>query len=218
MSAASLAESLRAGLAQLPGADLDDGQVQRLLAYLDLLSRWNRTYNLTAIRDPAAMVSRHLLDSLVVLPWVPGGRLLDAGAGAGLPGIPLAIARPDLQVTLLDSAGKKIRFLNHVCRELRLANAAPVQARLEDYSADAGFDAIISRAFGSLAAFAGASRHLAARAANPAGGSRLLAMKGRRPAAELAGLPSWVSVEAVEELVVPGLQAARHLVIMSVSP
>jgi 16S rRNA (guanine527-N7)-methyltransferase len=218
MSMASLAESLRAGLAQLPGPALDAPQVAQLLAYLELLARWNRAYNLTAIRDPAEMVTRHLLDSLAVLPWIPGGRLLDAGAGAGLPGIPLAIARPELQVTLLDSAGKKIRFLNHVCRELRLNNATPLQARLEAYQPAAPFDAIVSRAFASLAEFAEAARHLAGNAAHTAGGARLLAMKGRHPAAELAALPGWVRVEAVEELVVPGLQEQRHLVIMSVSP
>lgn len=211
MSAASPAESLRAGLAQLPGPDLAAGQVAQLLDYLDLLARWNRTYNLTAVRAPAEMVTRHILDSLAVLPWIPGGRLLDAGSGAGLPGIPLAIARPELQVTLLDSAGKKIRFLSHVCRELRLGNAAPLQARLETYAPESPFDAIVSRAFASLAAFAGAARHLA-------GAALLLAMKGRYPEEELAALPGWVRVESVEALAVPGLQEQRHLVIMSVSP
>lgn len=215
MSSASPAESLRTGLAQLPLADLDAGQVSRLLAYLDLLEQWNRAYNLTAVRQRADMVTRHLLDSLAVLPWIPGGRLLDAGSGAGLPGVPLAIARPDLDVTLLDSAGKKIRFLEHVRRELGLRNATPVQARLEDWAPagpnSAPFDAIISRAFASLAAFAAAARHLA-------GAARLLAMKGRYPAAELAELPDWLRVESVERLAVPGLQEERHLVIMSVSP
>ena len=211
MSAASLAESLRAGLAQLPGPALAAGQVAQLLAYLDLLARWNRSYNLTAVRDPVEMVTRHILDSLTVLPWVPGGRLLDAGTGAGLPGIPLAIARPELQVTLLDSAGKKIRFLNHVCRELRLDHAVPLQARLESYEAETPFDAIVSRAFASLAAFARAARHLA-------GAAPLLAMKGRYPEQELAALPDWVRLESVEALAVPGLQEQRHLVIMSVSP
>jgi 16S rRNA (guanine527-N7)-methyltransferase len=217
VSAACLAESLRAGLAQLPGLAPTTGQVTQLLAYLDLLARWNRTYNLTAVRDPTEMVTRHLLDSLAVLPWIPGGRLLDAGTGAGLPGIPLAIARPGLQVTLLDSAGKKIRFLRHVCRELQLGNAEPLQARLETYEAEAPFDAIVSRAFASLAAFAEAARHLAGGVTPSAGGVRLLAMKGRHPAAELAELPGWVRVESVEALAVPGLQEQRHLVIMSVS-
>jgi 16S rRNA (guanine527-N7)-methyltransferase len=206
-----LATLLRAGLAQLPGADLDAEQVSKLLAYLDLLQRWNQAYNLTAIRDSGEMITRHLLDALSVLPWVAGQRLLDGGTGAGLPGIPLAIARPEMAVTLLDSAGKKIRFLNNLRRELGLENVNPVQARLESYVPDAGFDAVISRAFASLASFATAARHLA-------GGALLLAMKGRYPAGELDELPDWVSVRSVEKLTVPGLQEDRHLVIMSVNP
>lgn len=200
---------LRAGLRQLGGPVLGPGQTETLLAYLDLLRRWNRAYNLTAIREPRDMVVRHLLDSLSVLPWIPAGRLLDAGTGAGLPGVPLAVARPDVEVTLLDSAGKKIRFLNQVRRELGLRNIEPVQARLEDYASEAPFDAIICRAFASLADFAAATRRLAK-------GSKLLAMKGRRPGAELDELPGWVEVRAVEKLEVPGLQEDRHLVIMSV--
>jgi len=205
------AESLRAGLAQLPDLHLEAGQVTRLLAYVDLLDRWNRTYNLTAVRDPAAMITRHLLDSLSILPWICGPRLLDAGTGAGLPGVPLAIARPELDVTLLDSSGKKVRFLNHLQRELGLLNVHPVQARLEEYEPGSGFDTIVSRAFASLAGFVTATRHLA-------GGARLLAMKGRFPAAELDELPGWVQLHSVEKLEVPGLQEDRHLVIMSVNP
>ena len=211
MPALSLATALQDGLGQLAGADLAAGQQAKLLAYLDLLQRWSRAYNLTAIRDPAEMISRHLLDSLSVLPWIRGPQLLDAGTGAGLPGVPLAIARPDLAVTLLDSTGKKVRFLNHVARELRLENVYPVQARLESYAPEGAFDTIVSRAFSSLAAFAGAARHLA-------GTAPLLAMKGRYPSDELGGLPAWVRVESVEKLTVPGLQEDRHLVIMSVIP
>ena len=207
----SLAALLRVGLNDLGGLNADPVLTQKLLDYLALLGRWNRTYNLTAVRDPAEMITRHLLDSLSVLPWVPGQRLLDAGTGAGLPGVPLALARPDLDVTLLDSSGKKVRFLSHVRRELGLQNAHPVQARLEDYDPSNGFDAIISRALAGLASFAGAVRHLA-------GTARLLAMKGRYPASELDELPDWVSVRAVEKLDVPGLQEDRHLVIMSVNP
>lgn len=211
MPATSLATTLQDGLGQLAGADLAAEQQAKLLTYLELLQRWSRTYNLTAIRDPAEMISRHLLDSLSVLPWIRGPHLLDAGTGAGLPGVPLAIARPDLAVTLLDSTGKKVRFLNHVARELRLENVYPVQARLESYEPEGAFDTIVSRAFSSLAAFAGAARHLA-------GTARLLAMKGRYPSDELSGLQAWVRVESVEKLVVPGLQEDRHLVIMSVIP
>lgn len=206
-----LAAKLRAGLEQLGEAHLCQAQFDALLGYIDLLQRWNRAYNLTAVRDPRDMISRHLLDSLSVLPWIPAGRLLDAGTGAGLPGVPLAIARPGLQVTLLDGAGKKIRFLNQVRRELGLQNIEPVQARLQEYSPDEPYDAIISRAFARLAAFAAAARGTAGRA-------KLLAMKGRHPAAELEELPEWVRVDAVEKLEVPGLQEIRHLVIMSVIP
>jgi len=204
----SLAESLHTGLFELTGQEPKPEHVEALLSYIDLLHRWNRTYNLTAVRHPAEMVTRHLLDSLAVMPWVGGARLLDAGSGAGLPGVPLAIARPGLEVTLLDSSGKKIRFLNHVRRELGLANIEPVQARLESFSSPSGFDAIISRAFSSLDAFAEAARHLA-----PA---RLLAMKGRYPQIELEALPDWVRLDSLEKLTVPGLQEDRHLVIMSV--
>jgi 16S rRNA (guanine527-N7)-methyltransferase len=211
VSATSLATALRAGVAQLPGADIGAGQQAKLLAYIDLLARWNRSYNLTAIRDPAEMISRHLLDSLSVLPWISGLRLLDAGTGAGLPGVPLAITRPHMRIILLDSTGKKVRFLNHVARELQLENVSPVQERLESYRPEAAFDVIISRAFATLTAFAGAARHLA-------GTARLLAMKGRYPADELDTLPDWVRVESVEKLGVPGLQEDRHLVIMSVIP
>jgi len=211
MPPASPAELLRAGLARLPGPPLDGQRADVLLRYLDLLQRWNRSYNLTAISDPRAMVTHHLLDSLSVSPWVPEGRLLDAGTGAGLPGVPLAVARPELRVTLLDSAGKKIRFLNQVRRELGLENIEPVQARLETWQPLQPFSAVISRAFASLAAFAQAARAMAGEAV-------LLAMKGRYPAAELAGLPDWVSVRSVEKLEVPGLQEDRHLVIMSVIP
>lgn len=183
-----------------------------LLAYLDLLARWNRTYNLTAVRDPLDMVSRHLLDSLAILPWAGTGRLLDVGAGAGLPGIPLAIANPVLDVTLVDSAGKKVRFMRHVKRALGLENIEPLHARIELLEAGEPFDTVVSRAFTSLSEFAASVRHLV----SP--GTRLLAMKGRRPDPEIEELPAWLSLEAVEELHVPGLHEQRHLVIMTPKP
>jgi len=207
----TLARTLSEGLEAL-NVDLSADQQATLLAYLDLLQRWNRSYNLTAVREPREMVVRHLLDSLAVLPWIGEGPLLDAGCGAGLPGVPLAVARPRVSVTLLDSAGKKVRFLNHVRRTLRLDNAHPVQARLESYRPAAPFEAVISRAFASLADFAAAVRAMAS------GAPRLLAMKGRDPRDEIAVLPPGVIVEAVEKLRVPGLQEDRHLVIMSLEP
>lgn len=209
MSAETLAQNLHRGLHDIEGLELDEGQEAVLLAYLDLLRRWNNTYNLTAVRSPGQMVTRHLLDSLAIFPWIGKGRLLDAGTGAGLPGVPLAIADPELKVTLLDSAGKKVRFLSHVRRELDLPNITPVQDRLESYEPEEAFDALISRAFADLASFAQAARHLA----SPA--TRLLAMKGRYPEQELGGLPDDVRVVSVENVRVPGLQEERHLVIMS---
>jgi len=210
VSAEAQAETLHRGLLELTGQAPDPVCEAALLSYLALLERWNRTYNLTAVKDPVQMVTRHLLDSLSVAPWVNGGRLLDAGTGPGLPGIPLAISRPDVHVTLLDSAGKKIRFLNHVRRELGLENISPVQERLESFSSPHPFEAIISRAFTDLASFARAARHLAHAPV------RLLAMKGRRPEKELGELPQWVRVDSIEKLKVPGLQEDRHLVIMSI--
>lgn len=202
---------LRDGLERL-GMASPDAVADPLLRYIDLLARWNRTYNLTAVRKPEDMVTRHILDSLSVLPWLEGGRLLDAGAGAGLPGIPLAIAKPALDVTLADGAGKKVRFMNHVKRQLGLANVHPLHARVEDVSGEPAFDAVISRAFSSLSSFAIAVRHLAAAE------TRLLAMKGHYPEEEIAALPAWVTLSSVEKIDVPGLHENRHLVIMTVCP
>jgi len=210
MPAETPAERLRAGLEQMDCALLP-AQVGALLDYLELLRQWNRTYNLTAVTDPAEMVVRHLLDSLSVRPFIGAGRLLDAGTGAGLPGVPLAIACPDLAVTLLDANGKKFRFLRHVRRTLGLGNVTPVQARLEQFVAPVPFDTIISRAFSSLSGFVQASRGLA----SPA--TRICAMKGRYPAAEIEALPGDVRLLSVEQLTVPGLQEDRHLVIMCVN-
>ena len=204
------AESLVAGLKALPGKQAHPEQVRQLLSYLELLVQWNASYNLTAVRDPLEMVPRHLLDSLSVLPWVRGEHMLDAGTGAGLPGIPLAILQPELSVTLLDSTGKKIRFLRHVKRRLALENIRPVQARLESWHVQEMPNCIISRALSNLTGFVEASRHLAAR------DTLLLAMKGKYPETELEALPDWTEVHSVEKLQVPGLQEDRHLVIMSV--
>ena len=202
---------LRGGLERL-ALPLPDGAASALLAYVELLARWNRTYNLTAVRNPVEMVTRHVLDSLAVMPWVQAGRLMDAGAGAGLPGIPLAIANPSLEVTPVDSAGKKIRFMNHVKRQLELANVHPLHARVEQLEPAEPFEAVISRAFTSLESFATSVRHVVGR------NGRLLAMKGHFPEDEIDGLPNWVRVDAVEKIVVPGLHENRHLVIMSLDP
>ena len=169
-----LSEDLAAGIAAL-GLDIDDAARAKLLAYLALLEKWNRTHNLTAIREPGRMVTHHLLDALAVLPHLPqrsGLRLIDVGSGGGLPGLPLAIARPDWDVTLLDSNRKKATFLRQVAAELGLAQVAIVAARVEDYLPEVAFDVAISRAFAELAPFLAAARHLV-----HAGGC-LVAMKG----------------------------------------
>ena len=209
MAEQSRADTLLAGCRQLLGEEPVARPVERLLAYLDLLDRWNRAYNLTAVRDREDMIPRHLFDSLAVLPWLETASLLDAGSGAGLPGIPLAIMRPEMQVTLLDSAGKKIRFLRHVKRELGLDNVVPVHDRLETFAPDPPPSVIISRAFSTLDRFAAAAQHLLAP------GARLFAMKGRYPADEIDRLPSWIRLDRVEKLFPPGLHEQRHLVMMS---
>ena len=179
-----------------------------LIAYRDLLARWNRVYNLSAVRDPRAMIPRHLLDSLAVVPWLPDGRLVDIGSGAGLPGLPVAIAQPQRPVTLIEPNGKKVRFLRQACLTLALHNVTIVPERVEDVVAEAPFKVAICRAFTDAARFwALASRLLA-----PSG--QAIAMKGRLgteplPELEAAGV-SWRE----QSLDVPGLDASRHLLIM----
>ncbi|HVI57776.1 MAG TPA: 16S rRNA (guanine(527)-N(7))-methyltransferase RsmG [Luteimonas sp.] len=202
----ALRAELDAGLAtlQLPAA-----LAEPLLRYLALLARWNRAYNLTAIRDPRAMVSLHLLDSLAMHPFVREVRTLaDLGTGAGLPGIPLAIALPSLQVTLVESNGKKARFLREAVRSLGLGNARVAESRAQSLDMPAAFEAITARAMASLADLLAAGAHLL----EP--GGRLLAMKGARPNAEIAALPAGWQVEAIHPLAVPGLDAERHLVVV----
>ncbi|WP_028534609.1 16S rRNA (guanine(527)-N(7))-methyltransferase RsmG [Paludibacterium yongneupense] len=194
------------GLAGL-GLDLSAAQVALLDGYLALLAKWNQTYNLTAVRDEERMVSYHLLDSLSLVPRLDGGeRLLDVGSGGGMPGIPAAIARPDLQVAVLDSNHKKTTFLRQAVIELGLSNVEVVTSRVELYRPDFRFDRITSRAFSELSEFVKLTRHLLAE------GGQFLAMKGVYPYEEIASLPADVRVAAVETLVVPGLEAERHLV------
>ena len=201
-------QALERGLEAL-GIAVEARQGEQLLAYLDELRRWSGSYNLVAKGELPQLLHKHLLDSLVILPFVQGPGLLDVGTGAGFPGLPLAIANPGLEVTLLDSAGKKIRFLNHVVRSLGLKNVTTVAERVENFSPAAGFSTIVSRAFATVPEFLRSVRHLV----KP--GTRLLAMKGRHPGAELDGLPDTIRLESVTPLVVPGLAAERHLVMMS---
>ena len=203
-------DPLAAGAATLKVA-LDAAQVARLAAFVALLAKWNRTYNLTAIREAPRMITHHLLDALAVLPHLPsrsGLRVLDVGSGGGIPGIPLAIARPDWHFALVDSNHKKVAFMTQATIELKLANVEAHAVRVEDFAPSAPFDIVISRAFSDLATFASTSaRHLA-----PEG--VLAAMKGVHPDEELHEVPHDLEVVAKPSLAVPGLDAARHLILM----
>jgi 16S rRNA (guanine527-N7)-methyltransferase len=206
---AETAVDLKEGIAAL-GLALDAHQQAQLAAYLALLEKWNKTYNLTAIRDPARMVTHHVLDALAVLPHLPSTpslRVLDVGSGGGVPGIPIAIARPDWRIAMVDPNHKKAAFLTQATIELRLPNAIAHATRVEDLRNEAPFDIVISRAFADLATFAATSaRHVA-----PHG--MLASMKGVHPQDEIAELKDAFTVESIA-LDVPGLDAARHLVIM----
>ena len=205
---------LEAGLQAL---GLDRAHARPLLAYLSLLARWNKAYNLTAIRDPREMVTRHLLDSLAMHASLDaiaaaGGSLADLGTGAGLPGIPLAIAKPGLQVSLVESNGKKARFMREALRTLALGNARVVESRIEAFDAPGTFDAITARALATLPLILELGGHLL----KPDG--VLLAMKGTVPADEIAALPAGWRVLDVLPLTVPGLAAERHLVVVGREP
>jgi 16S rRNA (guanine527-N7)-methyltransferase len=202
---AALHRQLEQGVAAL-GLTLPADALERLLDYQALLERWNAAYNLTAVRDPAEMVTRHLLDSLAILPFVEGETLADLGTGPGLPGIPLAIAAPGRQVLLVDSNGKKVRFLREAIRALKLDGVRAVQSRVEQV--EGRFDCITARAFASLADMLGWGGHLLA----PRG--TWLAMKGKAPDDELPGVPPGFAVRGVHALAVPGLDAGRSLVVL----
>jgi 16S rRNA (guanine527-N7)-methyltransferase len=179
---------------------------ERLLAYIGLLEKWNQTYNLTAVREPTAMVTQHLLDSLAILPHLPGGSLADIGSGGGIPGLPIAISQPERAITLVESNQKKAAFLRQAAMELALANVEVCEGRVESL-AGRTFDVLISRALSELPEFAQMAGHLLA-----PGGS-IVTMKGLYPHEELASLKKPWSVRDVIPLRVPGLDAARHLVL-----
>jgi len=200
---------LESGLARLE-LEVSPGTLDKLFTFMTLLKEWSGTYNLVAPRERDFLLARHILDSLSITRWLQPGSLLDIGTGAGLPGLPLAIVKPEMEVTLLDSAGKKIRFIRHVGRTLKLANIHPLQQRVETLAECGAFANITSRAFASLKEFVEAARPSADES------TRLLAMKGAYPGAELEELPGWVNVQSVEQLTVPYLHAERHLVILSI--
>ena len=203
----TLAQQLAQGVKEL-GVALPAGAQERLLQYLALLQKWNRVYNLTAVRETQRMVSEHLLDCLAVTPYIGEKTILDVGSGAGLPGIPLAVALPAARVTLLDSNHKKAAFLQQAITELKLGNVAVACERAEHWKPATRFEIVISRALSDLGEFVAlAGRHLAA-------GGRLAAMKGVHPYDEIAQLPQAWQARQVIPLAVPGLRAQRHLVLL----
>jgi 16S rRNA (guanine527-N7)-methyltransferase len=212
----SLHAALAAGLGQMQAA-LSETQQNQLLDYVALLDKWNKTYNLTAVREPERMVPLHILDSLAVLPHLAAAKsLIDVGTGAGLPGIPLAVARPDIAVTLLDTIAKKTTFVRQAIGELGLRNAVAANGRVENFQSS-GFEIVISRAFAELRDFVEGAGHLVAP------GGRLLAMKGVYPHDEIARLPDGpdgpngpnaFTVSAVIPLTVPAVEGQRHLVVI----
>jgi len=187
---------------------LTDQQKQQLVGYVELLHKWNKAYNLTSVRDPQQMLVRHILDSVVVEPHLQGERFIDVGTGPGLPGIPLAIARPQAHFTLLDSLGKRVRFLRQVQHELGLTNVTPVQSRVEEFIGEPPFDGVISRAFASLEDMLNWCHAL------PGKHGRFYALKGVRPDDEIASLPVGFTVDSVVPLRVPELDGERHLVVI----
>jgi 16S rRNA (guanine527-N7)-methyltransferase len=198
----SLITRLNAGLAEL-SLTLSEPQIASLLGYIQLIVKWNKAYNLTAVREPLEMVNLHLLDSLAILPHLPNGRIADIGTGAGIPGIPLAICRPDCQFTLVDSNSKKTRFVQQAVLELKLNNVEVVHSRVEQFKPAIPFDAVLTRAFASLPEIVALTGHLLAET------GVLLAMKGQAPNDELTGINT---VGQVIPLHVPGIDAERCLI------
>jgi 16S rRNA (guanine527-N7)-methyltransferase len=196
---------LAEGLTEL-GLSLESAQVQALWTLVNELAEWNLRFNLTAITEPGEVVDKHLLDSLAVLPYLKGLQVADIGSGAGFPGLPLAIVDLDRRYCLVESTGKKVKFLRHAVERLNLPNVEVIQARAEAFKPPRPFDSVIARALGSLADFVRVAGHLAGR------GGRLLAMKGRVPENELKAIPPGWKAFAVHPVAVPGLDAERCLV------
>ena len=206
MSQLDLNEILSNGLRQINLAQpVDDKQQSKLIKYVEVLNKWNKAYNLTAVRKPEQMVTRHLLDSLSICPYLRGKQVLDVGTGAGLPGIPLAIVFPERQFTLLDSNNKKTRFVVQAVSELELPNVDVVQSRVEEFESNTLFDTIITRAYATIGDMIGQTSHLLAAE------GVFLAMKGTNPVAEIDELSSDYRVEHTHVIKVPGLEEERHL-------
>jgi 16S rRNA (guanine527-N7)-methyltransferase len=201
---ALFSQHLADGIKQL-NLNIDENKQELLLSYLEHLAKWNKTYNLSGIKEPERMLSLHLLDSLSILPFINANAVIDVGTGAGLPGIPIAICNPNKEISLLDSNGKKTRFLFQVSTQLKLKNIAVINDRVENYQSHKSFDIVVSRAFSSLARFIIQTRHLLGEE------SKLLAMKGHYPQDELDDLPEGFKLLKTHELQIPGETGARHL-------
>lgn len=191
---------------------LSDQELDLLVGYVERLDKWNKAYNLTSVRDPQQMLIKHIVDSLVVSPHLQktpcnNGKFIDVGTGPGLPGVPLAITNPELEFTLLDSLGKRIRFITQVNHELKISNVTPLQSRVEDHQGQ--YAGVLSRAFASITDMVNWSHHLVA----PDG--RFFALKGQVDKEEIEALPNFVKVEEIIKLSVPELEGERHLVVLS---
>lgn len=202
-----LCKLLQTGIERLK-LSISSEQQEKLLSYLESLNKWNQAYNLTSVRDPKEMISKHLLDSLALIPWITGDRIIDVGTGAGLPGIPLAICMPEKQFVLLDSDGKKTRFLTQVVFQLGLSNVKIEQARVEEYVPEVLLDVVLTRAFSDLQEMLQKTRHLCSN------NGLFLAMKGQKPENEIREIGEEFKIQKIMPLTIPGSNAKRHVVII----
>jgi len=202
-----LAEQLQQLITQ-SDLDISPQHQQKLITLVELLHKWNKAYNLTSVRNPSDMLVKHIMDSVVVSPHLEGKRFIDVGTGPGLPGLPLAILNPDKEFFLLDSLGKRIRFIKQAIHELGLKNVTPIQSRVEEFEDNQGFDGVISRAFASLDDMLQWCHHL------PNSQGKFYALKGAIPDAEIANLKPTLALDVIHSLVVPELDGERHLVVI----
>ncbi|CAM3021586.1 16S rRNA (guanine(527)-N(7))-methyltransferase RsmG [Vibrio neptunius] len=190
--------------------EVSDRQREQLVGYVEMLNKWNKAYNLTSVRDPSDMLVKHILDSIVVSTHLQGQRFIDVGTGPGLPGIPLSIMNPDKEFYLLDSLGKRIRFIKQVLHELKIGNVTPIQSRVEEFQPQDKFDGVLSRAFASMVDMVEWCHHLPKEQTGC-----FMALKGQLPQDEIDQLPDWCSVTDIKALQVPELEGERHLVILT---
>ena len=188
---------------------LSDGQAEALVQLVMMLAKWNKAYNLTSVRDPQEMLTRHIMDSILVAPFVTGDHIADVGTGPGLPGLPLAIMHPDKTFVLIDSLGKRMNFIRQFVHQQGLRNVTVVQSRVEDYRPDVLFDCVLSRAFASLADMVTWCHHL------PSANGQFVALKGQLDQQELNNIPAKYQISATHRIEVPQLDAERHLVVLS---